>query len=79
MNGPVVDGRDDCEYAGDGVLGTGDREIGRGDSEGMKNLTCFLGLVCSAGEEMGLVCLAIGCEVSESVGMLSKGPAGFRR
>lgn len=54
-----MDGRDDCEYAGDGVLGTGEREIGRGDSEGIKNLTCFLGLVCSTGVEMGLVCLAI--------------------
>ena len=58
----MVDGRDDCEYAGDGVLGTGERAIGRGDSEGMKNLTCFLGLACSTGVEMGLVCLAIGGE-----------------
>lgn len=55
----MVDARDVCEYAGDGVSGTGEREIGRGDSEGIKNLTCFLGLVCSTGVQMGLVCLAI--------------------
>ena len=41
------------------MLGTGEREIGRGDSEGIKNLTCFLGLGCST---MGLECLAIGDE-----------------
>ena len=69
----MVDGSDDCEYAGDGVLGTGEREIGRGDSDGMKNLTCFLGLVCSTRAEMGLVCLAIGGGMSELVGMLSEG------
>ena len=70
-----MDGSDDCEYAGDGVLGTGDREIGRGDSEGMRNLTCFLGLVCSTREETGLVCLAIAgrMRMSELVGMLSEG------
>ena len=65
----MVDGSDDCEYAGDGVLGTGEREIGKGDSEGMKNLTCFLGLVCSTRAETGLECLAIGDGMSELVGM----------
>jgi hypothetical protein len=79
VKGPVVDGRDECEYAGDGVLGTGEREIGRGDSEGIKNLTCFLGLVCSTRVEMGLACLAIADEMSELVGMMSKGTAGFAR
>ena len=73
VRGPVVDGRDDCEYAGDGVLGTGEREIGRGDSEGIKNLTCFLGLVCSTGVEMGLVCLAIAGGMDELMGVLCEG------
>ena len=75
----MVDGRDDCEYAGEGVLGTGEKEMGRGDSEGIKNLTCFLGLVCSTRVEMGLECLAIADEMRELVGMLSEGPAGSAR
>jgi len=73
VNGPAVDGRDVWEYAGDGVLGTGEREIGRGDSEGIKNLTCFLGLVCSTGVEMGLVCLAIAGGMGELMGKLIEG------
>ena len=73
VKGPAVDGSDVCEYAGDGVLRSGEREIGRGDSEGMKNLTCFLGLVCSTREETGLVCLAIAGRMSELVGILSEG------
>lgn len=77
VKGPVVDGRDDCEYAGDGVLGTGEREMGRGDSEGIKNLTCFLALVCSV--EVDLEYLAIGDETNESVGVSSEGPAGLAR
>lgn len=68
MRGPVVDGRDVCEYAGDGVVGTGEREIGLGDSEGMKNVTCFLG--------SDLVFLTIADGVSELVGMSSKGQTG---
>lgn len=60
------------------MLGTGEREIGRGDSEGMKNLTCFLGLACSAGVVMGLECLAIAGGMSELVGMLSEGTSRKR-
>ena len=52
------------------MSGTGEREIGRGDSEGMKNLTCFLGLVCSTGVEMGLDCLSIAGGMDELMGNL---------
>ena len=61
------------------MLGGGVRGIGRGDSEGMKNLTCFLGLACSTGVEMGLVCLAIGDERGKLMWGVQWGDWGLSR